>query len=153
MISSRSFFGSSLAFRVKVCYHGYAPMKGDCVICFYMVAQQTVYDQKRLAFLGLSRDEKVQIVTEGLRQLAGAPSIDTILSAIETGMELSDERLLEIYVALLIGQHASTAKEFQDARARLESVSDDMIRIRAQEQAEKQAEKASSDAMIAGVMF
>ena len=118
-----------------------------------MVAQQTVYDQKRLAFLGLSRDEKVQIVTEGLRQLAGAPSIDTILSAIETGMELSDERLLEIYVALLIGQHASTAKEFQDARARLESVSDDMIRIRAQEQAEKQAEKASSDAMIAGVMF
>ncbi len=120
---------------------------------FRMAAQQNIYDQKRTAFLKLSQDEKLQIVTEGLRQLEGAPSIDTILSAIETGMELSDERLLDIYVALLIGQHASTTKEAQDARARLESVRDDMVRIRAQEQAEKQTEKANSDAMIAGVMF
>ena len=118
-----------------------------------MPTQKNIYDTKRDAFLSLSHTEKVQIVLTGLRQIEGHPSIDTILSALDAGMDMSDERLTEIYIALLMGQYASSEVESAEARSRLESVRDDMLRIRAQEQSEKEAERAQSDTLIASVMI
>ena len=67
-----------------------------------MVSTPSVYDQKRQAFEALHHEEKKKIVIEGLRYISGHPTIDSILFALENGMDTSDDRLIDIYIGILV---------------------------------------------------